>query len=288
MTVKINLPAVGTVLRKIIEHKTEEVAGCKDEISLTQIKHGLEGRGALAVPDFTAALRRSGRNAGEATVSASGPVNVIAEIKKASPSMGAISSPFMDKLGVAGMAAAYETAGAAAVSVLTDGRFFGGSGVDLQAVSGRVSIPVLRKEFIIDEYQIYEARLLGASAVLLIASLFDARDLAYMLRLTRALGMEALVETVTAEEVDRAVESGAAVIGINNRDLKTMTIDLNRTVELASLIPPEQVVVAESGINSKDDVAMLLKAADIDAILAGTSIVTAPDPVKAIQELRCE
>ncbi len=212
-------------------------------------------------------------------------IKVIAEIKRASPSHGYFFAPFLQAKGVAETARVYEEAGAAVISVLTERKFFGGSSADLKEVKRAINIPVLRKDFIVDEYQIYESRVWGADAVLLIASLLGYEKLKRFLALARETGMGALVEVGEVEEAAEAVDAGAEVIGINNRNLKTMKIDLNRTLKIARHIPPGTILVSESGINTAAGVKMLRDNAPVDAVLVGKSLVTAPDPYGKLREL---
>ncbi|MDR0390037.1 MAG: indole-3-glycerol phosphate synthase TrpC [Spirochaetaceae bacterium] len=208
-------------------------------------------------------------------------LSFICEVKRASPSKGMIA-PSFPYLAIAG---AYEEAGAAAVSVLTEPDYFLGSDQYLKEIAGSVSIPVLRKDFIIDPYQLYEAKLIGADAVLLICALLDAETLASFLELARSLVLAALVEVHSGEELSMALASGARVIGINNRDLKTFTVDLGMTERLRPLIPQNRIVVSESGVHAREDVARLERAG-IDALLVGESMMRAVDKKKYLAGLR--
>ena len=224
--------------------------------------------------DFVAALRHKG-------------VGLIAECKKASPSRG-LMVPNYD---AAQLATQYARAGASAISVLTDGRHFQGSLEDLRDVreamdahaNGR-NVPVLRKDFIFHEYHIYEARAAGADAVLLIGAVLGAADMAALLQVTHELGMNALVEVHTREELEKVLPLKPRVVGINNRNLQTFEVDFENTARLRKLIPEDLVVVAESGIKSGEDVQRM---ADIgvDAILVGESLVRSKDPFAATKEL---
>lgn len=198
-------------------------------------------------------------------------LSVIAEIKRASPSAGAMAA----NLDPAAMAAAYARGGAAAISVLTDGEFFGGSAADLDQARKAASIPILRKDFIIDETQVHEARALGADTFLLIvAALSDAR-LAALLACGRALGMEPLVEVHDEPELARAAAAGARVIGVNNRNLRTFEVDIETTGRLRSLIPPDKILVGESGIRTVADVRRMAEMG-CDAILVGETFCKLP------------
>lgn len=252
-----------TILTRILAHKTEEVARQKLKTPLRE----LERRAARAPEprDFAAALRRPPATA------------LIAEVKKASPSRGVLRDPF-DHLA---LARAYIAAGAAAISVLTDVRFFQGSLKYLEAIRQLPDAPpVLRKDFIIDPYQIVEARAYGADAVLLIvAAVPDVERLEDMLLLAQHMGMEALVEVHTEAEVQRALAIGAAVVGVNNRDLHRFETSLETTARLARLLPTgsrRPVLVSESGIFTPEHVA-IVRGYGADAVLVGEALVTAPD-----------
>jgi indole-3-glycerol phosphate synthase len=209
-----------------------------------------------------------------------GQVTCIAEFKRRSPSAGWIA----EKAAPAEMARAYAAGGARAMSVLTDEPFFGGSLDDLVAARAACDLPILRKDFIVDRYQIVEARAAGADALLLIVAALTDLDLAALLAACREVGLEALVEAHDAGEVARAVAAGAGVIGINNRDLRTFTVDRELAARLRPSVPDERVIVAESGIRSAADVTRL-RAAGIDAILVGEALMRAPDPAVALRAL---
>lgn len=207
-------------------------------------------------------------------------LSVIAEVKRSSPSKGHLA----DIPAPADLAAEYEAGGAAAISVLTEQRRFGGSLADLDAVRDRVAIPVLRKEFMVEEYQFLEARAHGADLVLLIVAALDDATLRRFHDLTRELGMTALVETHTADEVRRALDLGAEVIGINNRNLKTLEVDLATFAPLAELIGSDALVVAESGIGSTADAERLV-GEGADVVLVGESLVRHGDPRTAVAQM---
>ena len=204
---------------------------------------------------------------------------VIAEVKRRSPSKGELA----DIADPAALAAAYEAGGAAAISVLTEQRRFGGSLADLDAVRAAVGIPVLRKDFMVEEYQFHEARAHGADLVLLIVAALTDEELARFGALTRELGMTALVETHTVDEVDRALALGFQLIGVNNRNLKTLEVDLSTFGALSERIGGTAVRVAESGILTTDDVAAVA-AAGADVILVGEALVKHGDPSRAIAD----
>lgn len=208
-------------------------------------------------------------------------LSVIAEVKRSSPSKGALA-PIEDP---AELARAYAAGGAAAISVLTERRRFGGSLDDLRSVRAAVKTPLLRKDFIVDSYQLWEARAAGADLVLLIVAALDDAELARLLAETGQLGMTALVETHTADEVRRALNVGAELIGVNNRDLKTLEVDLNHFEEMVGVIGDDAVKVAESGILSAQDAARM-RNAGADVILVGELLVRHGDPRAAVAALR--
>jgi indole-3-glycerol phosphate synthase len=207
-------------------------------------------------------------------------VNVIAEHKRRSPSRGAIR----EDLQPADVAQAYEAAGAAALSVLTDEPFFGGRLEHLVAARAATSLPVLRKDFVVDPWQVWEARAAGADAVLLIVAALDDDDLRRLLGEAARAGLEALVEVHDRPELDRALAAGAHVVGVNNRNLKTMEVSLQTALSLASALPEGVVAVAESGIRSGEDVRRL-RGAGFNAFLVGESLMGAPDPGSALRSL---
>jgi len=207
-------------------------------------------------------------------------VALIGEIKRRSPSAGWIRP----ELSPEDVAASYAAAGAAAISVLTDGEFFGGSAGDLEAVRSAVSLPVLRKDFTIASIQVWEARAIGADAVLLIARILEDALLAELLGLALELGMGALVEVHNEQELDRALAAGAGVIGVNNRDLATFHTDLEVVLGLAPRVDESRVLVAESGIRGPDDVARMGRAG-VNAVLVGETLMRSPDPGAAAAAL---
>ncbi|NNF89407.1 MAG: indole-3-glycerol phosphate synthase TrpC [Acidimicrobiia bacterium] len=208
-------------------------------------------------------------------------INVIAEVKRRSPSRGELA-PDLDP---ASQAAAYEAGGAAAISVLTEPEFFSGSLDDLTAVARSVGIPVLRKDFIIDLAQVWESKRAGADALLLIAAALDDELLANLLQEAHGAGLEALVEVHTAPEADRAMSAGARIIGVNNRDLATFTVDLATSESLAARVAAAPARVAESGIHRGADAARM-GAAGYTAVLVGEALVRAHDPAALVAELR--
>lgn len=210
-------------------------------------------------------------------------ISFICEIKRASPSKGMISRdfPYLD------IACEYEKAGAAAISILTEPDYFMGSDSYLTEIKQQVSIPLLRKDFTIDEYQIYEAKVLGADAVLLISALLDTKKIKRYLAICESLGLSAIVETHDAKEVDDAIQAGAKIIGINNRDLRTFKVDINTFINLKPLIPKNILTVAESGIKTPQDIAIISKAG-ADAILIGETLMLSKDRSATLKQLREE
>ena len=208
-------------------------------------------------------------------------VRFICECKRASPSKGLIAPvfPYLD------IAKEYAAAGADAISVLTEPKWFLGSDEYLQQIAAAVPVPCLRKDFTVDEYMIYEAKLLGASAVLLICSLLDTETLHQYLGICDALGLSALVEAHDEQEITSAAAAGARVIGVNNRNLKNITVDVTNSLALRQKAPPGVLFVAESGITSPSDVSAL-RAAGVDAVLVGEALMRAPDKAAALAALR--
>lgn len=258
---------MSTILDRIMETKRREVAAARAAVPDAE----LERRAAAHAPprDFTGALR------GAAGVA------VIAEVKKASPSAGVIRADF-DPVRIA---TTYERHGAAAISVLTDADYFQGRLQYLTDVKAAVACPVLRKDFVLDRYQLLEARCAGADAVLLIAECLPGTQLAELQAQAVALGLHTLVELHDADELPRVLDCGAAVIGINNRDLRTFVTRLEHTLELLPKIPPDRVVVSESGIRTHADL-LALGAAGARAVLVGESLMRAADIGAALDALR--
>ncbi len=216
----------------------------------------------------------------EAALSAPG-IHFICECKKASPSKGLIAPdfPYLD------IARSYEQAGASAISVLTEPRWFQGEDRFLQEIAGTVKIPCLRKDFTVDPYMIYEAKLLGASAVLLICAILDDGELSEYLATAHELGLSALVEAHDETEVSRALAAGARIIGVNNRDLHTFKVDINNSVRLRSLVPEDRIYVSESGIRNADDVGTLFRN-HTNAVLIGETLMRSPDKAAELNNLR--
>jgi len=215
-----------------------------------------------------------------AALRANAGVSVIAEVKRRSPSRG----PLAPELDPALLAKAYATGGAACLSVLTDSEFFGGSAADLEQARGACELPALRKDFTVSRADVCDARLMGADAVLLIVSALRAEELAELLALTRETAIDALVEVHDEAEAVRALEAGAGIIGVNQRDLFTFEVDTDRAVRVSASLPDGVVRVAESGIRGRGDVERLAEAG-FDAVLVGEALVTAPDPGAALASL---
>jgi len=254
------------ILDTILEHKRQEVAQRKVQLPVAELI--AQARDQEKPRDFHAAIK------------ARTNVRLIAEMKKASPSAGVIRGG----LAPGNLAAECEKCGADAISVLTDERFFQGSLDYVAEVKGRVGIPVLRKEFIVDEYQVYESRAAGADALLLIVRAVSGSELKRLHDLTRELGMHALVEVHSEREAETALAAGVEIIGINNRDLETFKTDISTTVRLRKLLGDETTVVSESGISTRDDVE-LLEQAGVDAVLVGEAIMRSADVGAKVKEL---
>jgi indole-3-glycerol phosphate synthase len=257
-----------TILDQIVTAKRREIAAAKERLPETELERQLAGTPLSPPRGFRAAL--------EATPL----VRVIAEVKRQSPSAGAIQAA----ADATAVAKSYAAGGAACVSVLTDGPYFGGSLEDLRAVREAVQIPLLRKDFILDRYQVLEARLAGADAVLLIAEILDDATLISLLREIAALGMDALAECYDQSNLHRLVDSGANLIGINNRDLRSFEVRLEHTLDLAQHVPPDRTLVSESGIRTRADV-QLLAAGDVKAILVGETLMRSGDVAVTLEGL---
>ena len=258
-----------TVLDQIIEGVREDLEARREVVSLQQLQRTAKAQAPAL--DAETALRGT----------EPGSVQVLSEVKRSSPSKGALA----DIADPAALAAAYERGGASAISVLTEKRRFGGSLTDLDAVRQAVSIPVLRKDFTVDEYQIWEARAHGADMVLLIVAALDDQTLRRFLDLTHELGMHALVETHTPEEIERAVAVGARIIGVNTRNLKTLDVDVNTFGRLADRIPTDAVIIAESGVAGEDQI-KLYAGHGANAVLTGEVLVKSDDPSRTIARFR--
>jgi indole-3-glycerol phosphate synthase len=253
------------ILDEILANKRLEVAARIVEVPQEQVA----ARAAAAPPplDFHGALKQPG-------------VSIISEIKRQSPAKGALRLD-MD---APTMAATYAGAGASCISVLTDKKYFKGSDADLVAVRQRVGIPIIRKDFVVSPYQVYEARAIGADAVLLIVLALRPVEIVALSRLAASLGLAALVEVHSEEELGIALDCGATLIGINNRDLTRMVTDVQTTAKLRRLVPAGITLVSESGIRTPDEIGWL-RDLGVDAALIGESLVTAPDAAVLLQEM---
>ncbi len=257
------------ILQQILQRKAEEVRDRSSSISLARVR-------SLAADADTP------RGFGEAIekVLQQSRAAVIAEVKKASPSKGVIRADFDP----AAIARSYEAGGATCLSVLTDVDFFHGSDAFLQQARAACSLPILRKDFVIDEYQVHEARALGADCILLIVAALGDPQLGDLADLALALGMDVLVEAHDEEELERALQTSATLIGINNRNLRTFDTSLDTTLNLKHKVNDDRVLVTESGIHSRADV-QRMRAAGVHAFLVGEAFMRAPEPGQALKDL---
>src|SRR6266436_6052123 len=255
----------GTVLDRILEARRAEVDHRKRVLPETALKYGVKA--ATPLRDFSAALCRD-------------VLNVLAELKPASPSRGVIREPFEP----VALAQALEAAGACALSVLTEGEFFRGSLKNLRDARKAIQIPVLRKDFIFDPWQVWETRANDADSFLLIVAALNDAQLTELIALGRQLGMEPLVEVHTGAELGRALAADARILGVNNRDLKTLSVRVETSYELIDRIPDHCIAVSESGLRTHDDL-VRLRAAGFDAFLIGEHLMLAPDPAVALAGL---
>ena len=253
-----------TILDRIVDARRLSIAHRKRVLPEVALKIAVEKK-APPARDFAAALSREG-------------LNVIAELKKASPSLGVIREEYSP----GALAAQLQQAGAAALSVLTEEDFFSGSLADLKEVRKVAEIPVLRKDFIVDPWQVWEARAAGADSFLLIAAVLSDADLIELLQLARSLKMEPLVEVHSREELDRVLRAGARVVGVNNRDLRDFQVRLETSLELIEAIPENCVSVSESGLRAHDDL-VRLRSAGFDAFLIGEHLMKSPDPSASLR-----
>lgn len=255
------------ILEEIAEKTRARVAEEQKKISLAEMKKRAEEIEVDMGFPFEEALKKSG-------------VSMICEVKKASPSKGLIAEdfPYVE------IAKRYEKAGASAISVLTEPIFFKGSSEFLKEIHREVRIPLLRKDFTVDEYMIYEAKVIGASAVLLICSILDDERLKAYFSLADSLGLSALVEAHDENEVERALKAGARIVGVNNRDLKTFTVDVGNSLRLRDMVPPEVLFVSESGIKGEKEIAEL-KEHQVDAALIGETLMRAENVEEVLGKL---
>jgi indole-3-glycerol phosphate synthase len=255
----------GTVLDRILEARYLDVEHRKKVLPETALKYGVKA--ATPLRDFSAALCKPG-------------LNIIAELKPASPSRGVIRDPF-DPVA---LGSSLEAAGAAALSVLTEAEFFRGSLKNLRDARKSIQIPVLRKDFIFDPWQVWETRANDADSFLLIVAALRDTQLIELISLGRELGMEPLIEVHTADELERAISAGAKIIGVNNRNLKTLDVRVETSFELIEKIPEDSIAVSESGIRTAVELAKL-RAGGYDAFLVGTQLMLSADPADALDEL---
>jgi len=261
------------ILQKIADRTKERITQAKDRQPVTLLKDQIairkeqETAPGKQLPDFLAALSKPG-------------MSYICEVKRASPSKGLIAPvfPYLD------IAADYEAAGASAISCLTEPYWFLGSDQYLREITDRVSIPVLRKDFTVDEYMIYEARALGASAVLLICSVLSDSQLKDYLALTGDLGMHALTEAHDEDELQKALDAGARIIGVNNRNLKDFTVDTGNSLRLRDLAPEDRIFVSESGIRTHEDIRLLYENG-VNAVLIGETLMRSSDKRAMLEKL---
>ena len=255
------------ILNQIAADTRIRVEKAKQKVSLSEIREKAVKMNANTGFPFEQTLKKPG-------------IHYICEVKKASPSKGVIAEefPYLD------IAREYEKAGAAAISCLTEPKYFQGKNEYLQEIAGEVRIPVLRKDFTVDEYMIYEAKLLGASAVLLICALLDAETLKRYLDICDTLGLSALVEVHDEVEMESAMEAGARVIGVNNRNLKDFTVDIGNSIRLRNMAPREVLFVAESGIKTVEDIEELRRA-NVNGVLIGETLMRSADKRRMLEEL---
>lgn len=260
-----------TILKKILDHKETEIAERSAVASLSHLKHQCED-----MPECRGFVK-----AIESKIKA-GQAAVIAEIKKASPSKGVIREHFVPSE----IAKSYETGGAACLSVLTDENFFQGSTEYLQQAREACSLPVIRKDFIVDEYQVYEARAMGADCILLIVAAFidNPEKMAELNKLAHELGMDVLIEVHDAEELAMCLPLGNKLVGINNRNLHNFNVSLSNTYDLLEQIPDDRIVVTESGIHCMDDV-MAMRGHEVNAFLVGEAFMRAENPGEELEKL---
>lgn len=257
------------ILEEIAARTRERIAKEKSDISVSELENRIQevNKNAGQKITFLQALQKDG-------------MSYICEVKKASPSKGLIASDFP----YLAIAKEYEQAGASAISCLTEPFYFQGADQYLREISAAVQIPVLRKDFTVDEYMIYQAKSLGASAVLLICAILDDGELRAYRQLAKELGLDALVEAHDEYEVDRALNLGAEIVGVNNRDLRTFQVDMNNSIRLRKMAPDNVVFVSESGIRTPEDIRLLYEN-KVDAVLIGETLMRSPDKKAALERL---
>ena len=268
MNYDIQLEKIDGKLKEILEYKVLELEKRKNELPLAKILVALENDNCT-IRDFVSALSKPNQ------------IVLIAEVKKASPSLGDINI----QVNVVEQAKKYEKAGADVISVLTDTKFFKGDISFLQQIKEVVDVPILRKDFIFDAYQIYESKHYGADAILLMATILPLEFLIELVNLTHGLGMKCLLEVHTAQDMVKALQTKAKVIGINARDLSTFKVDLQNVINLAGQVPADRILIAESGVETKNDV-FKLKQVGAQGILVGTTLMQAHNVAEKIKELK--
>ncbi len=264
------------ILQRILAVKRDEVAAARSRVPDATLRR--EAEASCAMTDWR--LKPRGFESALRAKIAQGEAAVIAEIKKASPSKGVLREHFDPPA----IAASYERAGAACLSVLTDVQFFQGSPDFLQAARAACALPALRKDFLIDAYQVWEARAWGADCILLIAAALDDAQMADLEACARSVGMDVLVEVHDGDELERALRLKTPLLGINNRNLRTFEVSLQNTLQLLGRIPSDRLVITESGILSRADVD-LMRASQVNAFLVGEAFMRAPDPSEALRGL---
>lgn len=255
-----------TILNEIAERTMKRVEKCKKNKSLEELKAEARSMDPDTGYPFEQAIRKEG-------------LSFICEVKKASPSKGLIAPEFPYKE----IAGDYERGGASAISVLTEPYYFQGSDQYLREIRQEVSLPLLRKDFVVDEYMIYEAKVMGADAVLLICAILSDEQLQQYFQLADSLGLTALIEAHDQEEVNRALAVGARLVGVNNRDLHTFAVDLNNSIRYRKTVPEDVLFISESGIRGREDIARLVENG-VDGVLIGETMMVASDRVKAVKE----
>lgn len=259
-----------TILNEIAEYTKKRYIEQEKVVPFEEIKSKARKMDSNTGFPFEKALAKEG-------------LSYICEVKKASPSKGVIAEKFPYKE----IAKDYEKAGASAISCLTEPKYFKGKNLYLEEISKEVSIPILRKDFTVCAYQIYEAKVIGASAILLICAILTEEEIKEYLNIATSLGLSALVEAHTEEEVKMALNCGAKIIGVNNRNLKDFTVDINNCINLRKLVPENILFVGESGIKTSTDIANLKKA-NVNAVLIGETLMRSEDKSKALTELNSE
>ena len=256
------------ILAQIIEKKREELKAQKENLPLIEIQERLKDVSFDKKHNFKHNISRPHQ------------INLIAEVKKSSPSKGIIRDNF-DPIEISRV---YQANGAAAISVLTEKEFFGGSLEHLELIKKEVTLPILRKDFIIDEYQIYESRLSGADSILFIADILAKEELFHFSSISNELGMDVVVEVHSEEDLEKALSADAQIVGINNRDLHSFEVNIETTSRLKRFIPKDKILISESGIRSYEDV-MFLKSLEVNAVLIGEALLKSEDIASRIKEI---